>query len=186
MAAPTVKPFNTLNTEGIDFTQTYTPYVQSSAVSSTNSPDNLGPMFTVGTHVLGSNGTEYVFCQASAAITQYQAVSISTTFQATGLTLATLRQLTDYGFAQVAVAANAYFWCAIRGQGLGVLARQGSLANVPVYISNVSAGVVTTTSVRNTSGGTLLNVVLTTSSTSSPSGVVVVNATWPGTSRTNG
>lgn len=186
MAAPTGPDFNTQNMEGVNFSLTYTAYDQTAATSSTNTPDNPGPPFQVGTHAFGTDGTEYVFVKATTAVEQYSAVAISTTSQVVPLTLALLRQLTDYGFAQVAIAAGAYGWVAIRGQGIGVLARIGSLANVPVYISNVSAGRVTTTSVRNTSGGTLVNVVLTTSSTTTPSGATVANAPWPGTSRSAG
>ncbi len=186
MAAPTGPDFNIANTEGINFSLTYTAYDQTAAISSTNSPDNPGPPFQVGTHANGTDGTEYTFVKATTAVAQYCAVAISTTSQVVPLTLAAVQQLTDYGFAQVAIAASAYGWVAIRGQGIGVLARLSSLANVPVYISSVSPGRVTTTSVRNTSGGCLVNVVLTTSSTSTPSGATVANASWPGTSRSAG
>ena len=186
MAAPTAPDFSIQSLEGINFTLTYTAYDQTAAISSTNSPDNPGPPFAVGTHAFGTDGTEYIFVKATSAVEQYSAVAISTTSGVVPLTLALLRTLTDYGFAQVAIALNAYGWVAIRGQGIGVLARIGSLAGVPCYISNISAGRITTTSVRNTSGGTLMNVVLTTSSTTSPSGATVANAPWPGTSRVNG
>jgi hypothetical protein len=175
MAAPTAGKFIQAPVEGINFATTYTPYDQTAAISSTNSPDNPGPPFTLGTHAFGSDGSEFVFCKATEAITQYAAVSISTTFSVAHLTLTTLRTLTDYGFAQVAIASGAYGWVAIRGQGIGVLARLSSLANVPCYISSVSAGRVTTTSVRLTSGGLLMTTVLTTSSTTSPSGATVAN-----------
>lgn len=186
MAAPTAPDFSIAPLEGINFALTYTAYDQTAAVSATNSPDNPGPPFAVGTHAHGTDGTEYMFVKATTAVEAYSAVAISTISGAVPLTLALLRALTDYGFAQVAIAASSYGWVAIRGQGIGVLARIGSLAGVPVYISSVSAGRVTTTSVRNTSGGTLVNVVLTTSSTTTPSGATVANAPWPGASRSAG
>ena len=186
MAAPTGTNFGTANTEGINFSLTYTAYDQTAAISSTNSPDNPGPPFAVGSHAFGTNESEYVFVKASEAITQYAAVAIGTTFLVTHLTLANVRALSNYGFAQVAIASGAYGWVCVRGQGIGVLARLSSLANVPVYISNVSAGRVTTTSVRNTSGGTLVNLVLTTSVTTSPSAATVANAGNLGTIRNNG
>lgn len=186
MAAPTAPKFSQTPLEGINFSTTYTAYDQTAATSSTNDPSNPGPPFAVGTHALGSDGTEYIFVKATTAVEQYSAVSISTVDAVVPLTLALLRALSDYGFAQVAIAASSYGWVAIRGQGIGVLARIGSLAGVPCYISSISAGRVTTTSVRNTSGGTLVNVVLTTSSTTTPSGATVANAPWPGTSRSAG
>lgn len=186
MTAPTTTNFGIEPLEGIDFNTTYTAYDSTAAQSTTNDPSYPAPPFTVGSHGLGNNGTEYVFVKAAEAITQYAAVYIDKSFNAGHLTLAKVRALSEYGFAQVAIASGTYGWVAIRGSNLGVLARLSSLANVPVYISNVSAGRVTTTSVRNTSGGTLVNVVLTTSSTTSPSGAVVAVAPWPGTSRVNG
>ena len=186
MAAPTSAKFNQTPLEGINFTTVYTAYDQTVAVSATNDPSNPGPPFTVGTHALGSDGSEYIFVKATTAIEQYSAVAISTVDAVVPLTLLLVQALSDYGFAQVAIASGSYGWVAIRGQGIGVLARLSSLAGKPVYISSVSAGRVTTTSVRNTSGGTLLNVVLNTSVTATPSGATVANAPWPGTSRVNG
>ncbi len=186
MAAPTGPDFPISALEGINFSATYTPYDQTAATSSTNDPSNPGPPFAVGTHALGTDGTEYVFVKATNAVVQYAAVAIDTNSAVTTLTLALLRQLVDYGFAQVAIASGAYGWVAIRGQGIGVLARLSSLPNVPVYISSVSPGRVTSTSVRSTSGGTLLNVVLTTCGITSPSAATVANAPWPGTSRIGG
>jgi hypothetical protein len=186
MAAPTGTDFNISSIEGINFSTTYTTYDQTAAVSSTNSPDNPGLPFALGTHAFGTDGTEYLFVKASAAVVQYAAVSIDKDSNVTTLTLALLRALTDYGFAQVAIASGAYGWVALRGKSIGVLARLSSLPNVPLYISNVSPGRVSSTSVRSTSGGTLLNVVLTTCGTATPSGAVVANASWPGTSRAGG
>lgn len=186
MAAPTGPDFSISPMGGFNFSLTYTAYDQTAAITATNTPENPGPPVAVGTHALGTDGTEYVFVKASAAITQYAAVSIDASHNVTTLTLALMQALTDYGFAQVAIASGAYGWVAIRGQGIGVLARIGSLAAKPCYISNLSAGRITTTSVRSLSGGTLFNVVLTTSSTTTPSGATVANAPWPGTSRAGG
>lgn len=176
MAAPTSADFPVQNVEGINFSTTYIAYDQTAAISSTNLPENPGPPFTLGQQAHGSDGTMYVFVKASEAITLYAAVNISTGFLVTHLTLAGLRAIPKYGFAQIAIASGSYGWVAVSGQGIGVLARLSSLAGVPCYISSVSAGRVTTTSVRLTSGGLLLGLVLTTSSTTSPSGATVANA----------
>lgn len=186
MAAPTSPDYALQNIEGVNFATTYTPYDQTAAISSTNSPDNPGPPFTVGTMSIGTDGTEYIFVKATESLVQYVTASIDLSGNATVMTLAKNRSLTKVGWPQVAIANNAYGWVALRGQSIGALARLSSLAGVPVYISNVSAGRLTTTSVRNTSGGTILGVVLTTSVTGSPSAVTVTNATWPLQSRVNG
>ncbi len=178
MAAPTTPDYCTSPLLGCNFSTTYAP-------TATTNPYTLTETIpvAVGQHAFGTDNTEYVFVLAGAAIPAYAVVAIDENSTATVATLAKIQQLSPYGFAQVAIANGYYGWVAIRGEGIGVLARVGSLANVPCYISNVSAGRVTTTSVRNTSGGTLVNLVLTTSGTATPSGAVVAKASWPGTSR---
>jgi hypothetical protein len=175
--------YSVANTEGIDFTATYTPYDQTAAVSSTNSPDNPGPPFTLGTHVLGSSGTEYLFVKATTAIAQYQWVGITpTTWGAVPGTLAqAVAQSVDVGFAQTAIAASAYGWVAIRGENLKVLAKKGSLANAKLYPST-SNGTLSSTSVHTS--GPVLGVILTQSCTSgitqaNPSGATQMYASWP-------
>lgn len=180
MAAPTAPDFVTSPQEGVNFTQTYLAYDATAAISSTNDPSYPGAPFAVGTHMLGSDNTEYVFVKASADLAQYAAVGIDAAGLATILTFAQVVAGKEYGWPQVAIASGYYGWVAIRGLGIGVLARTSSLANVPCYISSVSAGRITTTSVRTTSGGRLTNVVLTTSVTATPSGATVANAAWPG------
>jgi hypothetical protein len=169
--------------EGVDFTATYTPYDQTAAVSSTNSPDNPGPPFALGTHVIGSSGTEYLFVKAGSAIAQYQWVGITpTTWSAAPGTLTmAVQQSVDVGFAQTAIASGAYGWVAIRGENIKVLAKKGSLANVKLYPST-SNGTLSSTSVHTS--GPVLGTILTQSCTSgitgaNPSGPTQFYASWP-------
>jgi hypothetical protein len=179
-AAPTSADTVITPQEGVNFTQTYTAYDATAATSATNNPDYPAPPFRPGTHMMGSDNTEYVFVKATTALEQYVCAAIDKDGNSIPLTLAGLQAGTEYGWPQVAIAAGAYGWVAIRGLGIGVLARLSSLASQPCYISGISAGRITTTSVRTTSGGRLTNVVLTTSVTSTPSGATVANAAWPG------
>lgn len=176
MAAPTTVDYATAPLAGFNFSTTYAPVDTSNPYTLASTPAPVA----VGQAAMGTDNTEYVFVLAGEAIVQYAAVAISEAGTATVLTLAKAQQLSPYGFAQVAIPNGYYGWVARRGQNLGVLARSGSLANVACYISNVSAGRITTTSVRSTSGGTLVNLVLTTSGTASPSGATVAKASWPG------
>ncbi len=177
MTAPSAPNFSISATEGVDFTQTYTV--------SSSTPELPGPPFSVGQHVLGTNGTEYMFVKASTAIAQWQAVSIDTTeAAAVPLTIALANAGAEIGWAQVAIAAAAYGWVAIRGQQIGVLAKRASLAGVKLYVSSTSPGTLTSTSVRTSA--LVQGVTLTTSCTSamlttvnSVSGPVVATATWP-------
>lgn len=182
MAAPSAAKTNVSNTLGINFAQTYAPASTDNPYSYAQTP----APFEVGQVAYGTDGSEWIFVLAGEALVQYVTASIDLDGNATVMTLAKNRALTKVGWPQVAIANGYYGWVCLRGQSIGVLARLSSLAGVPCYISNVSAGRLTTTSVRNTSGGTILGVVLTTSVTASPSGATVANATWPLQSRVNG
>lgn len=187
MTAPTSPDYALTPTEGIDFTQTYT--------ISASTPEYPNAPFLPGMHVLGTDGTEYMFVKASTAIVQWAAVAIDTTqAAAVPATWTLVNEQTELGWAQVAIAAGSYGWVALRGNGIGVLAKKGSLAattlgpaanpNGKLYISSTSPGVLTTTSVRTSA--LVSGIVLTTSCTSamlttvnSVSGPVVANASWP-------
>ncbi len=77
----TIAGFSTLSTEGIDLTQTYTGYTQSSAVSSTNTPDYPGPtgQFTLGQVTKGVDGSEWVYIAAGSTIAIGDVVIITNT-----------------------------------------------------------------------------------------------------------
>lgn len=100
--------YNTANTEGINFNETWTVYDQTAASSSTNSPDNPGPRVPVGTTVKGSNDSDYVCVKASAAIAAGDVVLISTTFTAAGVTTTNGTLGSLIGVAPVAIASGAY------------------------------------------------------------------------------
>ncbi len=177
MTAPATPNFSIIGLEGVDLTQSY-------AISS-STPEFPNAPFAVGTHAIGSNGSEYMFVKASTAIARWQAVSIDTTeAAAVPLTIALANSGSEIGFAQVAIAALSYGWVALRGQQIGVLAKKASLAAVKLYVSSTSPGTLTSTSVRTSA--LVQGVTLTTSCTSamlSPvvavSAVVVATATWP-------
>jgi hypothetical protein len=176
MAAPASANFAISPEEGVDFGATYT--------ISTSTPEYPAAPFAAGTHWLGSNGSEYVFAQTSTtAVPQYSACALDKSYiaavVATGTSVTNQLQI---GFPQASngVPASSYGWFAIRGEQIGVLARKGSLANLKLYVSSVSAGVLTSLSVRTSS--LVTGITLTTSSTSltaATSSVTVANATWP-------
>jgi hypothetical protein len=98
--------------EGINFSLTYTPYDQTAAITTTNSPDNPGPPFTAGTVAKGSGDSEWVFIKASAAIAAGDVCLIAADFQAAGVTTttATGSYQKQVGVAVVAIASGAYGW----------------------------------------------------------------------------
>ncbi len=106
----TTYQYNTANTEGVNFGETWTVYDQTAASSSTNSPDNPGPRVTVGTTVKGSGDSDFVCVQASAAIAAGDTCLISSTFTAAGITTTTATSAFGQlvGVAVVAIASGAY------------------------------------------------------------------------------
>jgi hypothetical protein len=118
--------------------------------------------FALGTKVIGDGGTEWVYVQASGAITQYDLVSIDTAYTATTCTAA-LANGSLPGFAQIAFATTEYGWVAIKGTGISarVAASTSNNAQLTIGSSGVSAGVMASTS---GTGAVKVNGVVTTSS----------------------
>lgn len=140
---------NTLNAEGINFNLTYTPYDQTAAISSTNSPDNPGPPFTVGYQALGSNGSKWVFIKAASAITISQVVGVDqTTWLGAPLTKAMADAGRAIGIAPTAIGSGVYGWIQLTGSGSATL-KNSCLPNVPLYTS-ASAGMLDDTSASQT------------------------------------
>ena len=102
--------FGTDNKEGVDFNATYTAYDQTTAVSSTNSPDNPGPPVSKGTYVQGSGESQYVLVYASGTVNMGDVVQLSTTYTAASVTSTLATFGSQLGVAQVTIAAGAYGW----------------------------------------------------------------------------
>lgn len=118
--------------------------------------------FTLGQRVTGSDNTEWVYVQATGAITQYDVVAIDEDFQASTATSALAGAGHLAGFAQVAFADNDFGWVALRGSNISVRAAQSCAADAKLFVgcTGVSAGVVDDASV--TGRVTLQGVVLVT------------------------
>ena len=78
-------------------------------------------LFALGTHVLGTQDTEWVYLQANTSIsarTMIAFTALGSAGMASGSDLLNGLQL---GTAQTTVSVSSYFWAAIRGIGLTVL-----------------------------------------------------------------
>lgn len=135
----TLPNFSTLNSEGIDVTAIYTPYDQTAAISSTNDPANPGPPFALGTQVIASNGTRWMFVKATSVITQGMTVAIPNTFVAVAIggagaaTAVPEGTATQIGFYQnsTSTASGNFFWVALSGNVTVLVASAG--ITVPLY-----------------------------------------------------
>lgn len=164
----TVAGFNTQNTEGIDFTATYTGYNQASAVSSTNTPDYPGPTgpFTLGQVAKGTDGSEYVYVLAGGAISAGDAVIITNTAalwtaNSVTSTLAASKLGDLIAVALVAIASGSYGW----------VQRAGKCALINV-VASVSANV----QLKTTGTAGRLTGTIATGSTVNVNGIVLASA----------
>ena len=141
------------NIEGVDFTATYAPI-------SAATPDVPGLPFKVGTRVVGSGGSVYMFCLSTAGVTANQALgitestvtlstaAISPTYDASALTKSLADQGCMFGVAVTAITATYYGWVQISGPAYVTL-KNSCLPNVPLY-TTASAGMLDDTSASQT------------------------------------
>jgi hypothetical protein len=186
-SAPTAANFSTLPTDGIDFTQVYTINTSSSG-GANYAPEFPAPPFAIGQRVIGSNDSEYVFCQVNTgSIAQWSAVAIDNLFQVSTLTMALASKKYQFGIAPVAATFTntttiaTYMWIAVKGSNLAVLTRAASTAFArTMYVSTTSPGRLTTQSLTS---GIVTGIVLTQSAspafTANSSMATQLFATWP-------
>lgn len=161
---------------GIDLNNVY-------VVSASLTPETPAPPFAIGTEVIGANGAQYIFVQASTSISANDFLAITGANQANSLTNTNVAAAggVRIGVAPGApvvtstgIAALSYFWAALNGSqliGNGVAA--STTSNVQLLTSAV-AGVVS--SVTGSSGQPLGGVVMTLSATANPQTFAL---TWP-------
>jgi hypothetical protein len=77
-----------------------------------------GKGFTVGNRRTDEAGQTWIYVQASASLTQYDAVAIKANYQALQLTLDGAKAAVEVGFAQVAFEVGDYGWVQITGRPL--------------------------------------------------------------------
>lgn len=150
MATPVF--YQTMNNVGVDPTVYYTN-------TASLTPETPAPPFLVGTQAIGSDGSQFVFVQASTSISltdfvlinagvqaaPYQANSLTTTNVASsiavglGATGLVLRQSVTF------IPAAAYFWACTRGQYLPATTSNGLAGNTPTValFTSATAGVLT-------------------------------------------
>lgn len=170
----------TQSIEGVDVTAIYTPYVQTSAASATNSPDNPGPPFKAGTEVVCTDGSIWMFVKGGGGINQYDVVMIDpSTFAAKQILggVAAESPKMRVGFYQNATALTTsdYAWVMLSGTPtINVL---GSCAkNVPLYTTDTSGKL--DDGVATGSQYPVRNIVLTTTIGSTASFNTAM-ASWP-------
>lgn len=109
--------------------------------SLTHTTPAQGALGTIG---FGSDGTKWVYVQASGAIIQYNVVAIDEDYTARAATSALAGAGHKPGFAQVAFADNDYGWVAVAGANINIRAASSCAADAKLYVgtTGLSAGIV--------------------------------------------
>ena len=144
--------------------------------------DGATALFGLGQHVLGSNNSEWIYVNAAAAMTTGQLLCVNVSYTAnlatatlvSGSSAATFPQ--RLAFSQGVFAANDYGWVAIRGDALNVNLSSSSTMGLPLYLSVVQSGTLTTVTGSVTLAGILYTSVSATA-IANPATIGVV--TWP-------
>jgi hypothetical protein len=129
----------TSGTLGVDITST----------KAGTTTDGSGAEFVLGQCEKGADGTVFMYVQAGAAITQYQAVGIDENFQASPLTKTMADDGWMVGFAQIAASDNDFFWLCMEGSNINVQVAGSCAADVSLYTTS-TAGVLDDTSASQT------------------------------------
>lgn len=143
-----------------------------------------GPQHNLGETVKGTDGQEYVYVQAAAAISsttnEPYALAIDENYQAAKLTKALVQAGHAVAWApQQVIADNEFFWAIKRGSNFNIKVGVSCAADIALY-TTATAGVL-----DDTSGGSHVIVqgvvIVTAASTSASAGSTVREAiaTWP-------
>ena len=146
---------------------------------------NATALFAPGTHVLGSNGTEFVYVQAATSIVGQRMVAYNSSSFTCGM--ASGGDLVTNGYviacAQTSISAQAYGWVAIRGVGLTVVSSASCTTGPAILVTLAAAAATGMLSTSISASGTMagISIIDATQSTSAAGGTIVVNMTWPRT-----
>ena len=143
-------------------------------VAGTGSSSDEGNDSALGTCITATDGQQYEYVHASAAITQYDFVGIDENWEAAGLTAAMVDDGWSVGVAQVAFADNDLGWVSIKGHNLQGRVAVSCAEDVALRTTG-SAGVID----DNTTGSLLDGIVVVATNTVTATAAVEVLLTWP-------
>jgi hypothetical protein len=173
--------YSTLNLEGVNLSTLYTAYDQTAAISSTNTPDNPGPQFAVGTETVATDGSIWLFVKFTGGVNQYDVVMINPATGGAAQILgggASECNKMRVGFYQnsTAAVANNYGWVMVSGvPTINVL---GSCAKlVQLYTTDTSGKL--DDAIATGSQYPVRNVTLTTTISSTTASFNTAQAAWP-------
>jgi hypothetical protein len=134
--------------------------------------------FALGNRVTATDGSNWVYVQAGAAITQYSWVAIDENYQAVMGTKALADAGHQVGFAQVAFDDNDFGWVCVHGPG-NITARvlASCAADVQLYTSGTAGALDDTSASQTLIRGVVLVAAATNTASSREAIAVYPNAT---------
>lgn len=159
-------------------------FIQQSTVGVDLNNGSSTQLFALGTHVLGSNGTEWVYVQAETSIEGNRCVVFSSAGYTCGMASVGDSILGgQIATAQTSISASAFGWVAIRGVGLSIKVLGTTTAGSTLYLGGAGGGSGTGMLTSNVSASGTVNgisqVGSTVSSSAGTAGLAVWNLTWP-------
>jgi len=158
----TTTSYSTSNAAGINVTATFTP-----ATSTTPYPYADNPPFPAGTQATGTDGTQWVFSKASAAIALGDVVTLTNAYAATGITTTNGAFGNLIGVAPVAIASGSYGWIQTKGKVASLRVKASCLPNAQLATTATAGAIDDAT----TSGGKKLNGIIITATAGATSTV---------------
>lgn len=151
-------------------------FVQSSTIGVDLNNFSATQLFALGTHVLGTNDSEWVYVQANTSIVGNTIVAFNSTFtcgMASGADVISVGN--QIATAQTSISSQAFGWVAIRGIGLTV-SQTGTTSVISALYLAASAVPTGFLSAQVSASNTLVGITLagTVSST-----LGTFNLTWP-------
>lgn len=161
--------YQTLSNVGVDPTLQYN-------VSASITPETPAPPFLVGTRAFGSDGSEFIFVQASTSIslTDFVVINIGSTggggYQANSASNTTVASSLAVGLGSTGlvlkgsvtfIPAGAYFWALTKGQNVPATTSNGLASNaggVVLYTTGTS-GVLSSVTTSSTLAAALAGII---------------------------
>lgn len=145
--------------------------------------DGATALFGLGQHVIGNAGSEWIYVQATSALTTGTVVAINTGFIALPANASNLlnagqgspNSADALGFSQGVFAAADFGWVCIKGQNQYVAVSNISTLGAALYISANASGMLTTSA----ASGTMAGILLITASASGVASVVQAYLQYP-------
>lgn len=129
----------------------------STTTAGTGASFDQGGLFALGQRVVATDGSEWVYVHAAAAVTQYSWVAIDENFEIVMGTKALADAGQGVGFAQVAFADNDFGWVCVHANGnISVRVLAACAADVQLYTSGTAGALDDTAASQTLIRGTVI------------------------------